>query len=299
MPARGALGTPTIADPRTIDGPCAPPAEKLEPDSSHPSTSSPCAASATTSATVPTPDVVAAGPSLWRCFVVGRVRAPANRLHRRRPVLPALTGERAARVFCQHTLRSVMDVPRPPGTTPTKHGSRTRRAAWPCTRRRLPLPAGRRATGARGLEHRSSSRRRERSLAIAAADAHRGIVRGEVKRAATATPRPPKNQSRRGVPISCCLSSFPFTTTCNLLASCGGAYIAGRFATLFAIRASGAGLSTLFSHAGSPSLQAAAGDCRRRFDEPFVAPRPDELFFGQLARSSNVCGSALLADRAA
>ena len=179
----------------------------------------------------------------------------------------------------QHTLRSVMELPRLPGTRFDQSWVETQAA--PLADERVVVFRWRSGVVTPIADSRSGpSRDIANDPLVMRALAHRGVLSGEVTRGGVSYAEAVDAVSSHG-PIVLLASSLRID-----LQSVGvvrrRVIIAGALATLFAI-VLGYGLASLFARRIRRLEAAAERIAGGRFDEPVVDPAPDEL--GQLARA--------------
>ena len=179
----------------------------------------------------------------------------------------------------QHTLRSVMDLPRPPGTRFDQ--SWVEKQAAPLADERVVVFRYRSGQVAPIADSRSGpSRDVVGDPLVIRALSHRGVVRSEVTRGGVSYAEAADAASPHG-PVVLLASSLRIDLqSVNVVRR--RVIIAGALATSFAI-VLGYGLATLFARRIRRLEAAAERIAGGHFDEPVVDPAPDEL--GQLARA--------------
>ena len=179
----------------------------------------------------------------------------------------------------QHTVRLVMDLPRPAGTTFDQTWVETEAA--PLADARV-VVFRRRAGGVAPVadSSRGSSLDVANDPVVIRALSHHGVVRGEVRRADESYAEAADAVSPQGPVVL--LSSSLHNDLQSVSVVQRRVIIAGALATLFAI-VLGYTLATLFARRIKRLEAAAERIAGGRFDEPVVDPAPDEL--GQLARA--------------
>jgi signal transduction histidine kinase len=179
----------------------------------------------------------------------------------------------------QHTLRSVIELPRPPGTSLDETWVESRAA--PLANARV-VVFRRRAEGLQPVADSSPGASRDVAsdpVALRALLRH-GVVSGEVRRGDEKYAEAAEALSPQGQVVL--LSSSLHNDLQSVSVVQRRVIIAGALATLFAILL-GYALATLFARRIRRLEAAAERIADGRFDEPVVDPAPDEL--GQLARA--------------